>query len=194
MRFPRLIAAVAGTACCAGLVAGGRPAAAMPLSGLLIGHDRAVGSGGIWGKATEVPRLGALNTGDSATVVSVSCASDGNCAAGGSYLGKSGKQGFVVSERNGTWGKATEVRRQGAVHAGGNVVISVSCGSAGNCAAGGSYTDSSGHGPAFIATERSRSWGKARAVAGLAALNTGGMTSVRSVSCASAGNCVAVGD
>jgi len=38
------------------------------------------------------------------------------------------------------------------LNAGGNAQVnSVSCGSAGNCSAGGFYSDSSGHGQGFIA-------------------------------------------
>src|SRR5215469_8653117 len=65
--------------------------------------------GGTWGKAIEVPGLGHLNSGGIADVVTVSCASPGSCAAGGTYLHK-GVQGFVVTERGGTWRKATAVR------------------------------------------------------------------------------------
>jgi hypothetical protein len=39
---------------------------------------------GSWGRVIQVPGLEALNKGD-AVVVSVSCASAGSCAAGGSY-------------------------------------------------------------------------------------------------------------
>src|SRR5262249_32023734 len=38
---------------------------------------------GRWGRAIEVPGLGALNKGGDAQVVSLSCASPGNCAGGG---------------------------------------------------------------------------------------------------------------
>jgi len=65
---------------------------------------------GRWGTAIEVPGLGAMNKG-LAQVWSVSCASAGNCAAGGYYQGRGGNlgQGFVVSERHGRWGRAIEV-------------------------------------------------------------------------------------
>jgi hypothetical protein len=61
-------------------------------------------------------------------------------------------QAFVVSERNGTWGKAIEVPGSGALNPGGDgSVNSVSCGSAGNCAAGGEYADRPGIPPHFQA-------------------------------------------
>src|SRR5262252_2508585 len=63
-----------------------------------------------WGRAIEVPGLGALNVGKHAQVNSVSCASAGNCAAGGFYTDGSGhSQAFVASQRNGRWGTTIEV-------------------------------------------------------------------------------------
>src|SRR5216684_937069 len=66
---------------------------------------------GRWGRAVEVPGLGVLNRGGNAGVSSVSCASPGNCAAGGDYTSDaSGRlQAFVVSETGGSWGTAQEV-------------------------------------------------------------------------------------
>jgi hypothetical protein len=55
-------------------------------------------------------------------------------------------QGFVVSEKNGVWGRAVEVPGLAALNKGGNAGVgSVSCASPGTCAAGGSYADRSGH-------------------------------------------------
>jgi hypothetical protein len=150
---------------------------------------------GSWGKAIEVPRLAALNKGDDAAVTSLSCGSAGNCAAGGFYVNGSGhSRSFVVSEKNGTWGKAIQVPGVAALSgaSGGSGVAAVSCGSAGNCAAGGSYS-SDGDQQAFVVNEKNGSWGKAIEVPGSAALNAGASGGVGSVSCASAGNCAAVG-
>jgi len=51
---------------------------------------------GGWGTAQPVPGLAALNKGKNATTDSVSCASAGNCSAGGWYTTGPGQQGFVV--------------------------------------------------------------------------------------------------
>src|SRR5258706_548321 len=120
---------------------------------------------GTWRTAIEVPGSGALNKGGNAEVFSVSCASAGNCAAGGLYRdGVITEQALVVSERNGTWGRARQVPGSGALNAGGEAVVgSVSCASAGNCAAGGSYTDTAGHQQAFVVSERNGTWGEANA-------------------------------
>src|SRR5258708_27630253 len=61
----------------------------------------AVARGGTWRTAIEVPGLGSLNRGGYAEVHSVSCASAGNCAAGGFYKGSFRHlPGFVVSGKN----------------------------------------------------------------------------------------------
>jgi hypothetical protein len=150
---------------------------------------------GTWRKAIEVPGSGALNADGYAFVNSVSCASAGNCAAGGFYEDSSGHfQAFVVSEQNGTWRKAIEVPGSGMLNKGGAASVnSVSCASAGNCAAGGYYEHSSVNLQAFVVSERNGTWGTARQVPGSGALNAGGSARVESVSCASAGNCAAGG-
>ncbi len=150
---------------------------------------------GVWGQAIEVPGLAALNKGGPASVRSVSCGSAGNCAAGGCYRHRPAHdQGFVVGEQNGVWGQAIEVPGLAALAKGGQAVVSsVSCASAGNCAAGGGYDDSDGHEQGFVASETNGVWGQAIEVPGLAALNKGGSAGVGSVSCASAGNCAAGG-
>ncbi len=149
-------------------------------------------TGGVWGSATQV-RSTAFGHG--ARVNSVSCASAGNCAAGGFYGDGSGhNQAFVVSERGGVWGTARGVPHTAALNRGGAAyVASVSCSSAGNCAAGGTYTDASLNSQAFVATEHSGVWHNAIKVPHTAALNLGGLAGVTSVSCASTGNCAAGG-
>ena len=47
----------------------------------------------------------------------MSCASAGNCAAGGRYRDGGHLQGFVAGERNGLWGKAIEVPGLAALNA-----------------------------------------------------------------------------
>src|SRR6266851_4441465 len=150
---------------------------------------------GLWGRAIEVPGSGALNKAQDAVVISVSCASAGNCAAGGFYTDGSGNlQAFVVSERHGLWGRAIEVPGSGALNKGGLArVNSASCAAAGTCAAGAFYTDGSGSRQAFVVSEQKGVWGRAIEVPGSAALNKGGFANPMSVSCASAGNCAAGG-
>jgi hypothetical protein len=151
------------------LVAGCAPSSAAAAQGWAAGP---------WGRAIEVPGLGTLNKGADAILASgvnsLSCASAGNCAAGGSYQDQSRNyQGFVVVERNGRWGRPIEVPVLGPV-------ISVSCTSAGNCAAVGYGS---------VVNLRNGRWGKAIEVPGLLALNKSGDAQIDSLSCASAGTC-----
>ena len=144
---------------------------------------------GVWQGAQKV--AGNLNGGGSAAVSSVSCSSDGNCAAGGYYLdGSFERQAFVADEVNGAWQGAQEVAKTHNI-GGSAAVNSVSCPSAGNCVAGGSYVDNSFNYQAFVANEVNGFWGSAQMVAGT--LNTGGGAAVNSVSCSSDGNCEAGG-
>jgi len=150
---------------------------------------------GTWGNAEQVPGSGALNTGGEAKVLSVSCGSPGTCSAGGYYttnLKAGHQQAFVVSETNGHWGTAKQVAAQLNTGAFAQI-LSVSCASAGNCSAGGSYFDSSAHHQAFVVDQTRGRWGTAKEVPGSAALNQGGFAQISSVSCASAGNCSAGG-
>jgi hypothetical protein len=149
---------------------------------------------GTWGKAELVPGSASLNRDGRAEVTSVSCASAGNCAATGSYFGRGGLQPFVVSERSGIWGRARQLPGIAALNAQGDATgLSVSCGRAGDCAVGGYYLDRLKHLQGFVADERNGVWHEAIELPGLASLNRGVQAEVLSVSCPSAGECVAGG-
>jgi hypothetical protein len=152
---------------------------------------------GTWKTAKQVPGTAALNAGGNAKVLAVSCATGGNCLAGGYYTqGSAGlRQAFVVNETSGTWGTAQEVPGTAALNQGhpGAAVTSVSCTAPGDCLAGGRYTDSSGNTQAFVVTQTNGTWGKAEEIPGTAALNAGGYALLNSLSCTSAGNCSAGG-
>ena len=143
---------------------------------------------GSWGKAMQVPGAAALSGAEGSSVLdALSCGSAGNCAAGGSYSSDGDQQAFVVSENNGSWGKAIEVPGLAALNNGTLAgVNAVSCASAGNCAVTGTYD--SGAPAAFVVSENNGSWGKAIEVPGEFEIAT-----FSSVSCVSAGNCAAVG-
>ena len=148
----------AGLALAGMLAGGGQTPAVVRTVG---SHGAAIGS---WGKAIGVPGLVALNKGGDASVVSVSCASAGNCAAGGNYADHQGverDQGFVAIERGGRWRKAVEVPGLAALNTGRDAEVNaVSCGSASSCAVGGYYSLARSE-QAFVAVERNGRWGKA---------------------------------
>jgi len=146
-----------------------------------------------WGTAHEVGGLGALNADGIAAVSSVSCATTGNCSSAGWYTGKGGvTQGFVVDEKDGTWGMAQEVPGLAALNAVRSIVFSISCGSAGDCVAVGNYS-AAGSPQGFVVEEIGGTWGAAQAVPGLSTLSSGGSSGVSSVSCTAPGACTAGG-
>ena len=149
---------------------------------------------GAWGTAVKVPGLTSLDNSGIPVVTSVSCGSAGNCSAGGSYQdGHGHRQVFVVAQANGIWGTAKEVPGTARLNTVGAQVNSVSCGAAGDCSAGGTYSDSGSTSQAFVVTQANGIWGTAKKVAGTATLNVGGHAAVNSVSCATPGNCSAGG-
>ena len=146
---------------------------------------------GQWTAAAVVPgTIGRVRAG----VYSMWCDSAGNCTAGGVYNDRQGhQQAFVANERNARWAAAVNVLHASGLNASQAWVTSVSCASAGNCAAGGSYEDGHGHSLVFVAGERNGQWGNAIEIPGTARLNAGGFPQVTSVSCPSSGNCAAGG-
>jgi hypothetical protein len=133
----------------------------------------AVALGGAWGTAREVPGTAALNLSGFGRVRGVSCASAGNCSAGGFYWAGN-YHPFVVSQVSGSWHTAVEVPGGGALNRGGNAELnSVSCASPGNCSAGGYYTGGNGR-QAFVASQVKGTWRTAIEVPGTRALNKDG--------------------
>ena len=130
----------------------------------------------------------------------VSCASAGNCVAVGGYLDHSNRvQGLLAEERQGRWLTASEAplpgdaRGERALARGfADPVRSVSCASAGRCAAVGWYQDRSGHQNGLLLSGKHGRWSAAEAsLPANAATNP--EVQLNSVSCAGAGDCTAVG-
>jgi hypothetical protein len=151
---------------------------------------------GKWGRALEVPGSAHLDEGGSAIITSISCASVGDCSAGGVLPGPASSTdsgAFVVNETNGKWGNALELTGPPAFREGGAGIDSISCASPGLCSAGGSYKSGLHGSSSFVVNEENGKWGRAREVPGLAVLNLGGGSDVRSVSCGAPSSCSAVG-
>jgi hypothetical protein len=150
---------------------------------------------GAWHAAIEVPGLGALNTGAFVGLASISCASPGNCAAGGEYhRNLTDLEAYIVTETNGHWGSAEQVPGTALLNAGSDAgTTSVSCAAPGNCTAVGSYLTVSQTWP-FVLAEKNGHWGKAARAPGVAKLSVRGFAEIFALSCASPGNCAAVGE
>jgi hypothetical protein len=132
----------------------------------------------------------------------VSCASPGNCTAVGTYRrGAHTAGGVLLTETDGTWatGIPAPLPANHATHQltkNTHVYLnSVSCAAPGNCTAVGDYVARGGHQGGLLLTQTDGSWTgeQARLPAGSWRASPGPGVTVKSVSCASAGNCTAVG-
>ena len=157
------------------------------------------GPGGTWGQALAVPGVSSLGTGGTVAgdgyATAISCTSPGECTAVGSYhTAATVTWPLVVSQSGGAWGQAEALPGIAALSSGrGGKLTEISCASAGNCSATGTYdgpADSTSF--AFLADEVDGTWGTVQPVPDAASLGTQS-TVVNAISCPSAGNCAAVG-
>jgi outer membrane protein OmpA-like peptidoglycan-associated protein len=148
-----------------------------------------------WGAGVEATLPANANSTQGVAVSSVSCASAGNCTAVGSYyIGPGNYQGLLLGENADSW--ATGVQATLPANAGSPQEVtlsSVSCASAGDCTAVGSYEDGSGYAQGLLLTETSGSWATGVETTLPADAGSNSNVYLSSVSCASAGNCTAVG-
>lgn len=148
---------------------------------------------GVWGK----PVTGIFTVGGYGLLyASVSCPAPGECVIGGTaYDSQSRGVAFVIRQTNGTWGKAQGVPGTAGLisPSGGSILDSISCPSAGNCEAVGFAFHSGGPLTAIVVDEVNGTWENAQPAGSgnLPASLTS--TQLTAVSCASAGNCSAVG-
>jgi hypothetical protein len=122
----------------------------------------------------------------------VACTGKGSCVAGGSYLTSTGyANAMVASQTRGHWGRAVKLELpKGAL---GGQVNGLACPAAGYCITVGGYSTAAAGGPIFAASQARGKWARA------AKLKLPGNASkplsadLLAVSCASRGNCTAVG-
>lgn len=121
---------------------------------------------------------------------SVSCATDGSCAAVGDYLDPAGyQQGLLETLSGGSW-TATEGARATSSSGGLMNIRSVSCGATGQCMAAGDYASGSSYSP-LVYELTSGAWHVEAAPPPPPDYQTGLVLS--SVSCPDASDCVIVG-
>ena len=152
-------------------------------------------SAGTWAARVEATLPAGAATDPDVSINSVSCPSAGNCGAVGVYRDSSNHyQGLLLTESAGTWAAGVEATLPaGAATDPGVNLSSVSCPSAGNCSAVGWYADSSGHQQGLLLTESAETWTAGVEATLPAGAATDPSVNLHSVSCASAGNCGAVG-
>jgi hypothetical protein len=146
-------------------------------------------TGGSWGPLTAIPAS------SSDAINSLSCSSAGTCTGGGPVTsnGLSPTGIFTTAEHHGTWAKPQPLPGLATLNAGGFATITLSCVSAGTCGGGGDYTDAAHHGQAYVASQQHGTWGTAKAVPGLIALNSGGDAQLYVLSCGAPNGCGAGG-
>ena len=122
----------------------------------------------------------------------MSCPSPGNCTLADGYLAEHGDQVFVVSEKNGTWGRAGGLPGVAALNAGQDAFLAgLACFSAGNCTAAGNYGIRHAMYTAkavFVIAEKNGTWGKPLRVPG-SLVNLGTGVALAALSCGTPGNC-----
>jgi hypothetical protein len=154
---------------------------------------------GAWGRATPLPHLETMNTGDLALSFGLSCPRAGDCTTGGFYVNAKGGQAWVDDQVDGRWSEAEEVPGTARLNHGetdtsiGADTVDVSCAAPGACSASGFYVDANGNQQPFVASEVRGAWGRAQGLPGDATLNSGGNGLARAIACPKAGDCVAAG-
>ena len=151
---------------------------------------------GTWQTGIQAPLPANAETTPGVELSSVSCASAGDCSAVGYYVDSSASEpGLLLTETSGTWQTGIQAPLPANADTTQGVDLSsVSCASAGDCSAVGSYNDSVGSdGQGLLLTETSGTWQTGIQVPLPANANTTPMVDLSSVSCASAGDCSAVG-
>lgn len=155
--------------------------------------------GGVWqpGKDVLLP-ANAAKANQVSDLHSISCRSPGNCSAVGTYSAASNPlsatEPMSADEVNGVWTSAQEISLPANVGANPYATFNqISCSSVGNCGAVGSYIDANNVTHAITANEVNRTWRSAAPtlLPGNASIYAGATLS--EISCASPGNCSAVG-
>ena len=155
---------------------------------------------GVWSNATPIPGL--TSAGES-SADNVDCPSVGNCIVTGLSVLNGNASLFSSTLANGTWSTATQIPGTALTapwHSWWDLqfrnlaVTQLDCASVGNCTLAGSVRDSSEVSKAFIATQTSGIWSNASLVPGLSSLGNNTDSRISSLSCPTAGECVAVGN
>jgi hypothetical protein len=95
--------------------------------------------GNSWARAAELPGIARLDRGESGGINSVSCVK-GTCAAGGGYQHGSMAEAYVVTGRNGHWGRVLPVPGFAGLNTGQDgVLYALSCAAVSHCTAVGVY-------------------------------------------------------
>ncbi len=143
---------------------------------------------------------------DTQGITALTCTAPGQCTAVGAYGSSANSTDgapvvavpFAAAQAHGTWSAIRAIRGLPADAVA--LVTSVSCATAGNCAAGGYWFTNPngdehtlGNNHAFLVTQTHGTWGRAQPVPGLAALGSWD-SKVDAISCQPLRGCISIGD
>jgi hypothetical protein len=146
---------------------------------------------GVWGPVQTFPALADASLG------TLSCRPGGTCTGIGTYRASRTGHVFAISQTHGTWGVPRLIPGFAALPGGRPSVgpdFSLSCPSAGDCTAGGSYVSNLDGVQFFVVAKKNGTWGRAQPLPGVAALNTGHLADLEGLVCFSPGTCTAAGN
>jgi hypothetical protein len=142
---------------------------------------------GVWGSPQWLRNA---NRGEYPNLTGLSCGAPGTCAA----VGTSQQGGFVANEVKGHWESSVLFPGSSLPGQTSSMISAVSCGSRGDCSAGGSYTDNLGHTHPFLVDEISGTWQRAAAIKGAHRPALNQYAQIQTISCGSASHCTAFGE
>lgn len=152
------------------------------------------GAGSSWtATASPLPANGLPTAGS--VLQSVSCAPGGECVAGGHYTTTSVEtEGLLLTGSGSSWTPAQAPLPADAASNPLAAVTAVSCPAASACTAAGYYNDTAGDGQSVLLSGAGTSWTAIQAQGPAdAVIGAGSYVSLFSLSCPSAGQCVAAG-
>jgi hypothetical protein len=160
-------------------------------------------SGGAWSPGTQatLPTNAAPPTSYNAqtnVLSTLACPDASDCTAGGSYTDAFGNtEALLVPETGGIWGTGQEVALPSNADTTAtdqtSAIDSISCPAVGDCAAGGDYTDTAENNDSLLVTETSGVWSAGSQVSLPSNAGRTQYSAIDGVSCASPGNCTAIG-
>ncbi len=161
-------------------------------------------SGGAWSAATEASLPPDAATSPAATPIALDCVGVGDCTTVGYFQDShTDSLGVILSESGGTWGAGTQATLPSnaapptSYNAQTTVLASLACPDAGDCTAGGSYTDAYGNTQALLLSQTAGVWGTGQEVtlpSNAERTATDQTAGIDAISCPTVGNCVAGGE
>jgi len=132
--------------------------------------------------------------GSSPSLLGVSCTSAHNCQAVGGYFVAGVGHALLATETNGSWTPTSPISPPSSAGSGVSLDLdAITCLSAENCVAVGSYSIPSADSYVFAVTETDGTWGSVNTITLPDNAAAQALPELASVACTSPGNCVAVG-